>query len=287
MNKPAGDTGGFVRFRLDLAYDGTDFVGWAKQPKHRTVAGELLKTFEKIFGKSDDDFAMRVAGRTDAGVHAKHQVCHLDIPEDRLVRIGRDPLNAKRLNTLLPDDVIAHEFSPITSDFDARFSALGRHYLYTIADTQNKKDPRLVRYALEYKRMLDVDVLNQAAAVLVGLHDFAAFCKPRKGASTIRNLKELHAVRQPDGLITIEIHADAFCHNMVRALVGSIVAVADSRITVADLERVLKTGSRGNRFRVVAAKGLSLESVDYPNPTEYAKQADLTKVMRKIDTNSV
>jgi len=287
MNKPAGDTGGFVRFRLDLAYDGTDFVGWAKQPKHRTVAGELLKTFEKIFGKSDDDFAMRVAGRTDAGVHAKHQVCHLDIPEDRLVRIGRDPLNAKRLNTLLPDDVIAHEFSPITSDFDARFSALGRHYRYTIADTQNKKDPRLVRYALEYKRMLDVDVLNQAAAVLVGLHDFAAFCKPRKGASTIRNLKELHAVRHPDGLITIEIHADAFCHNMVRALVGSIVAVADSRITVADLERVLKTGSRGNRFRVVAAKGLSLESVDYPNPTEYAKQADLTKVMRKIDTNSV
>ena len=287
MNKPAGDTGGFVRFRLDLAYDGTDFVGWAKQPKHRTVAGELLKTFEKIFGKSDDDFAMRVAGRTDAGVHAKHQVCHLDIPEDRLVRIGRDPLNAKRLNTLLPDDVIAHEFSPITSDFDARFSALGRHYRYTIADTQNKKDPRLVRYALEYKRMLDVDVLNQAAAVLVGLHDFAAFCKPRKGASTIRNLKELHAVRQPDGLITIEIHADAFCHNMVRALVGSIVAVADTRITVADLERVLKTGSRGNRFRVVAAKGLSLESVDYPNPAEYAKQADLTKVMRKIDTNSV
>ncbi len=287
MNKPASDTGGFVRFRLDLAYDGTDFVGWAKQPNHRTVAGELLKTFEKIFGKSDDDFSMRVAGRTDAGVHAKHQVCHLDIPEDRLVRIGRDPLNAKRLNTLLPDDVIAHEFEPVSADFDARFSALGRHYRYTIADTQNKKDPRLVRYALEYKRMLDVEVLNQAASVLVGLHDFAAFCKPRKGASTIRNLKELHAVRQPDGLITIEIHADAFCHNMVRALVGSIVAVADSRITIADLERVLKTGSRGNRFRVVAAKGLSLESVDYPNPSEYAKQAELTRVMRKIDENSV
>ncbi len=287
MNKPAGDTGGFVRFRLDLAYDGTDFVGWAKQPGHRTVAGELIKTFEKIFGETNDDFAMRVAGRTDAGVHAKHQVCHLDIPEDRIVRIGRDPLNAKRLNTLLPEDVIAHEFSPISADFDARFSALGRHYRYTIADTQNKKDPRLVRYVLEYKRALDVALLNEAAEVLIGLHDFAAFCKPRKGASTIRNLKDFHAVRQPDGLITIEIHADAFCHNMVRALVGSIVAVADSRITVKDLVQVLKTGSRGNRFRVVSAKGLSLESVDYPNPKEYAKQADVTKIMRKIGDISV
>jgi len=287
MNKPAGDSGGLVRFRVDLAYDGTDFAGWAKQPGLRTVEGDLVKMFEKVFGKSKTDFDMRVAGRTDSGVHAKHQVCHLDIPQKRLSRIGRDPLNAFRLNTLIADDLIILDIHQITSDFDARFSALGRRYRYTIVDPEFKKDPMLVRYALTHKRVLDVALMNLAAKELIGLKDFAAFCKPRAGASTIRNLTTFEVSRDPGGLITIDIHADAFCHNMIRSLVGSIMAVADGRLSIQDLIHVQKSGKRANKFKTIDAKGLSLESIDYPDPADYAKQANLNRVMREISDNSV
>ena len=287
MNKPAGDSGGLVRFRVDLAYDGTDFAGWAKQPGLRTVEGDLVKMFEKVFGKSKTDFDMRVAGRTDSGVHAKHQVCHLDIPQKRLPRIGRDPLNAFRLNTLIADDLIILDIHQITSDFDARFSALGRRYRYTIVDPEFKKDPMLVRYALTHKRVLDVDLMNLAAKELIGLKDFAAFCKPRAGASTIRNLTTFEVSRDPGGLITIDIHADAFCHNMIRSLVGSIIAVADGRLSIQDLIHVQKSGKRANKFKTIDAKGLSLESIDYPDPADYAKQANLNRVMRESSDNSV
>jgi tRNA pseudouridine38-40 synthase len=287
MNKPAGDSGGLVRFRVDLAYDGTDFAGWAKQPGLRTVEGDLVKMFEKVFGKSKTDFDMRVAGRTDSGVHAKHQVCHLDIPQKRLSRIGRDPLNAFRLNTLIADDLIILDIHQITSDFDARFSALGRRYRYTIVDPEFKKDPMLVRYALTHKRVLDVDLMNLAAKELIGLKDFAAFCKPRAGASTIRNLTTFQVSRDPGGLITIEIHADAFCHNMIRSLVGSIMTVADGRLSIQDLIQAQKSGKRANKFKTIDAKGLSLESIDYPDPADYAKQANLNRVMREISDNSV
>jgi tRNA pseudouridine38-40 synthase len=287
MNKPAGDSGGLVRFRVDLAYDGTDFAGWAKQPGLRTVEGDLVKMFEKVFGKSKTDFDVRVAGRTDSGVHAKHQVCHLDIPQKRLSRIGRDPLNAFRLNTLIADDLIILDIHQITSDFDARFSALGRRYRYTIVDPEFKKDPMLVRYALTHKRVLDVDLMNLAAKELIGLKDFAAFCKPRAGASTIRNLTTFQVSRDPGGLITIEIHADAFCHNMIRSLVGSIMAVADGRLSIQDLIQAQKSGKRANKFKTIDAKGLSLESIDYPDPADYAKQANLNRVMREISDNSV
>jgi tRNA pseudouridine38-40 synthase len=287
MNKPAGDSGGLVRFRVDLAYDGTDFAGWAKQPGLRTVEGDLVKMFEKVFGKSKTDFDMRVAGRTDSGVHAKHQVCHLDIPQKRLSRIGRDPLNAFRLNTLIADDLIILDIHQITSDFDARFSALGRRYRYTIVDPEFKKDPMLVRYALTHKRVLDVALMNLAAKELIGLKDFAAFCKPRAGASTIRNLTTFEVSRDPGGLITIDIHADAFCHNMIRSLVGSIMAVADGRLSIQDLIHVQKSGKRANKFKTIDAKGLSLESIDYPDPADYAKQANLNRVMRESSDNSV
>jgi tRNA pseudouridine38-40 synthase len=287
MNKPAGDPGGLVRFRVDLAYDGTDFAGWAKQPGLRTVEGDLVKMFEKVFGKSKTDFDMRVAGRTDSGVHAKHQVCHLDIPQKRLSRIGRDPLNAFRLNTLIAEDLIILDIHQITSDFDARFSALGRRYRYTIVDPEFKKDPMLVRYALTHKRVLDVDLMNLAAKELIGLKDFASFCKPRAGASTIRNLTTFEVSRDPGGLITIDIHADAFCHNMIRSLVGSIMAVADGRLSIQDLIHVQKSGKRANKFKTIDAKGLSLESIDYPDPADYAKQANLNRVMREISDNSV
>lgn len=287
MNTPASDTGGFVRFRVDLAYDGTDFAGWAKQPGLRTVEGELVKVFEKIFGKSKTGFEMRVAGRTDAGVHARHQVCHLDVPIDRIERIGRDPLGAKRLNTLLPEDLIIHDLQVVSQEFDARFSALGRHYKYTITDTEFFKDPMRTRYALLYKRKLDIDLMNRAAAVLIGLKDFAAFCKPRPGASTIRNLRQFQVSRLSNGLIEIELHADAFCHNMVRSLVGSILAVADGRLDIEGLIEVQQTGKRANKFKTVDARGLSLESIDYPDPSKYAEQAEISRKLRNIDDISV
>jgi tRNA pseudouridine38-40 synthase len=145
----------------------------------------------------------------------------------------------------------------------------------------------LVRYALTHKRVLDVDLMNLAAKELIGLKDFAAFCKPRAGASTIRNLTTFQVSRDPGGLITIEIHADAFCHNMIRSLVGSIMAVADGRLSIQDLIQAQKSGKRANKFKTIDAKGLSLESIDYPDPADYAKQANLNRVMREISDNSV
>ena len=286
MSEPAGVAGGFSRFRIDFSYDGTDFAGWAKQPELRTVQGELLRALTQIFGEDKQDFGIRVAGRTDAGVHALHQVCHIDLTPEQLKRAGRSALSAKRLQALLPSEIVVFGVESAPSDFDARFSATGRSYRYLIADALSPRSPLTARYELWVESELDEDLMQQGAKVLVGLNDFAAFCKPRDGATTIRNLKTLKVTRFSDNL-EIYLEADAFCHNQVRAMVGALIAVGQKKLSVEELSAILKGKTRVSRFKVVAPHGLALTFVEYPSPDQFAAQAQKAKNMRSEEEISV
>ena len=287
MSAPAGKSGGLTRFRIDLAYDGTDFAGWAKQPKLRTVQGELLRALQQIFGASSDDFFMRVGGRTDAGVHADHQVCHVDLSDTQLSRLGRNPLAAARLNSLLPTDVAILKVSKAPKGFDARFSSIGRSYVYAIADANCKPNPKQTRYTLTVSKKLSLEKMSAAGKKLLGLRDFGAFCKPRPGATTIRNLRKLALKRSGDGRILIELSADAFCHNMVRALVGALIAAGEGRITSTELSKIQQEARRTSAFKVVGPQGLTLTKISYPPVKDLAKQAEKARNTRSLGEISV
>ncbi len=288
MKAPANPpVDGRFRYRIDLAYDGTDFYGFSKQSAYRTVAGELLSGLVKIFGEDHEDFRMRVAGRTDAGVHAQHQVVHVDLSEAALKRIGRNLNVAGRINTTLPEDIRVFSFEKAPAGFDARYSASFRRYRYRIADNSTVLDALLVRYVLRLKVDLDLRPMRQAAKVLVGLHDFGAFCKPRAGATTIRNLRYIRITRnrKEGGIVEIELKGDAFCHNMVRSLTGALVAVGRGRASVQDIKDRLQSASRVGSFKVLGARGLSLVEVGYPRDSELAKQAEKARRLRSLDEN--
>jgi tRNA pseudouridine38-40 synthase len=287
MSVPAGNTGGLTRFRIDLAYDGTDFAGWAKQPNLRTVQGEILKALIQIFGQSADDFGMRVGGRTDAGVHADHQVCHIDLGATQLKRLGRNPLTVARLNSLLPKDVSILKIAKASKGFDARFSSTGRSYTYAIADSLTSPNPKTARYTLQIAQELSVEKMNLAAKKLLGLKDFGAFCKPREGATTIRELRTLSVKRVRDGRVVVEVSADAFCHNMVRSLVGALIAVGQERLTASELSAIQKQAKRTSQFKVVGPEGLSLSKISYPPAKDLAKQAEKARNMRSLGEISV
>jgi tRNA pseudouridine38-40 synthase len=288
MTKPVGlSVDGFSRYRIDFGYDGTDFNGFAKQPGLRTVQSELLKAIELIFGKDTKDFGMRVAGRTDAGVHAQHQVAHIDLSPAQLKRIGRNPDVAGRINTALPKDIRVYSFALAPQGFDARYSAAFRRYRYRIADRAASLDPLQVRYVLELKLDLDLKQMKLAAKQMVGLHDFGAFCKPREGATTIRNLRHIKITRNKlmGNIIEIELMGDAFCHNMVRSLVGALVAVGRGRASVQDVSARVKSANRVGSFKVLGPQGLSLIEVGYPKDARLAAQAEKARSMRSLDEN--
>jgi tRNA pseudouridine38-40 synthase len=285
MSEPAGVAGGFSRFRIDLAYDGTDFAGWAKQPGLRTVQGELLSALEQIFGTDDSDFGMRVAGRTDAGVHADHQVCHVDLSPAQLSRLGRSSFSAKRLNGLLAEDVRVLGIAVAPAGFDARFSATGRSYRYQIADDKVAPDPKLSRYVLMQQGELDLADMNKAAKLLIGLRDFGAFCRPREGATTIRELRNLELARDKDEVISVFLEADAFCHNMVRALVGGLIAVGLGKLTPDELLEIQLQAKRVSKFKVVDPRGLSLSGISYPSDDKLSLQAE--KARNKRDAGEI
>ena len=286
MSKPAGPTGGFSRFRIDLGYDGTDFQGWAKQPGLRTVQGELLSALTRIFGPDGNDFGMRVGGRTDAGVHALGQVCHIDLTDFQQKRIGRTEFSVSRLQSLLPDEIVIYGISRAPQGFDARFSAIGRSYRYLIADGSSPRSPLSARYELWVNQILDVTAMKLAVKELLGLRDFGAFCKPRAGATTIRELKELRITRFQDN-IEVYLVADAFCHNMVRSLVGALIRVGEGKLTVSELSKIQLAAKRSSKFKVVSPRGLALTSIDYPADELLAKQAEKTRNMRSSDEISV
>lgn len=285
-----------TRVRLDISYDGTGFSGWAWQPGRRTVAGELTQALATLLRTAP---RLIVAGRTDAGVHASGQVAHVDIPDDRLLALAsrrqptpqdpeRDPADdrdvaclglLRRLAGLLPPDVRVRRVGPAAAGFDARFSALRRHYRYRIGTAHWGIEPADRGFVLAVRGPLDVPAMGRAAAALIGLQDFAAFCKPRDGASTIRDLQRLQVGRIGDE-VDVEVTADAFCHCMVRSLVGALLRVGQGRADVDHPAALLRTGRRTAAIHVAPAHGLTLLGVDYPHDEELAARADQTRAVR-------
>lgn len=275
-----------MRLRLDLAYDGTDFHGWAVQPTLRTVQGTLEDALAQILRV--ESVSLTCAGRTDTGVHARGQVVHLDVaPETLGAVVGeRDaaPVDAllRRLNGLVPRDIRVRSVGPAPAGFDARFSAIWRRYAYRIADAGHLVDPLRRREVLVRPRELNLAAMNQAAAFLLGEHDFAAFCRKRTGATTIRTLLELSWDRDDRGLAVATVKADAFCHTMVRSLVGCLVEVGEGRRGTEWAVEVLRQRVRHPAVTVVRPHGLTLEEVVYPPQSELASRAATTRVLRTL-----
>ncbi|MBB4929393.1 tRNA pseudouridine38-40 synthase [Lipingzhangella halophila] len=265
-----------VRVRLDIAYDGAGFSGWAEQPDRRTVQGELQVALRRVLRV--DSARLTVAGRTDAGVHARGQVAHLDVPRE-IWAVDGDRL-LRRLAGVLPPDVRVHAVSEAPPGFDARFSALFRRYVYRVSDAPGGVDPLRRHDVLWHRHPLDPDRMSEAAADLVGEHDFAAYCRRREGATTIRELLRLEWTRESAHLYAGTVQADAFCHNMVRALVGALLAVGDGRQDPGWPRRVLDAGVRDSGVHVVQAHGLTLEEVRYPDDHALAERAATTRRVR-------
>lgn len=275
-----------IRLRIDLGYDGTDFSGWAAQPGLRTVQGELTAALDTVLRVPT---TVTCAGRTDAGVHARGQVTHIDVADEVYAalpgRSDRTPESAlaTRLRGLLPADISVRSVAIAPEGFDARFSALSRRYRYVICDDPARLDPLRVRETVVHPRSLDGDLMNEAAEALTGLNDFAAFCKKREGATTIRTLLQYDWVRVAPGLLEATVVADAFCHSMVRALVGAVVPVGEGRYPVSFAADVLAARVRDPRVKVMPAHGLVLEEVVYPADGELAARAEAARSTRSAD----
>jgi len=261
---------------MDLAYDGRDFHGWARQDGLRTVQGELETALATVLRLPS--VAVTCAGRTDTGVHARGQVAHVDVEPD-VTDAGQ---LRRRLDGLLPDDVRVRRVVAAPDGFDARFSALWRRYAYRIADRPEALDPLTRGYVLAWRRPLDLDAVEEASRLLLGRHDFAAFCKRREGATTIRTLQTLAWERDPGGLLVGTVMADAFCHHMVRSLVGCLVAVGEGRRPPAWAGEVLAAAVRDPAVTVVPAHGLTLEEVGYPPDHELAARAEAARRLRTL-----
>jgi tRNA pseudouridine38-40 synthase len=263
-----------MRIRLDVAYDGASFHGWAAQPGLRTVEGELALATATVLRVPSVE--LTCAGRTDTGVHARGQVVHADLDE---LPEGPDRL-ARRLNGVLAHDLRVTRVVEAPAGFDARFSALWRRYAYRVADRPALVDPLRRGYVLAWPRPLDEALLNAAAATLVGEHDFASFCKQREGATTIRTVLDLAWSREPDGLLVAHVRADAFCHSMVRSLVGCLLAVGEGRRPVEWAASVLAAAQRDSAVAVAPAHGLTLEEVGYPPDAELGARVEITRARR-------
>jgi tRNA pseudouridine38-40 synthase len=284
-----------TRIRLDLAYDGAGFTGWAKQPGLRTVQGELEAALATIFRTVGPQPTLTVAGRTDVGVHATGQVAHLDLDDaqvadlDRARRGDRAPRGlwalVRRLNGIAgaAGDVQVQRATVAPPGFDARFAAVWRRYEYRVADAAALRDPRRRGYELWHPTALDGEAMAEAARSLLGLHDFASFCRPREGATTIRTLQEFSWSRDADGVLVAHVRADAFCHSMVRALVGACLAAGAGRLATGRVVILRDAASRTNEFAVAPAKGLTLVDVGYPADDELAARAEQTRAKRAFD----
>lgn len=252
-----------MRLRLDLSYDGSGFHGWATQPGLRTVQ-ETVETAIATVLRLDPRPTLTVAGRTDTGVHARGQVAHVDLDD------AEPPVLERRLRRVLPDDVVVRAVTAAPAGFDARFSAVERRYVYRLCDTV--PDPLARGSVVSWPKPLDVDAMNVAAEHLLGEHDFASFCKKRDGATTIRELRELRAERTGDVIVTT-VRADAFCHSMVRSLMGALVAAGEGRHSPELTAELLAARVRDPRVTVMPAHGLTLEEVVYPPDDGLADRA--------------
>lgn len=280
-----------MRIRLDIAYDGTHFRGWARQPGLRTVQETLESALGRVLGGEP---RLVVAGRTDAGVHASGQVAHVDLDDDQRERLlsrrgrGESGLTervaalAARLTGVVGaySDVAVTATREAPEGFDARFSAVWRRYEYRIADRVTGYDPLERHRTTTVRATLDERAMDAAARALTGLHDFAAYCKPREEATTIRTLLEFDWHRDGAGVLVANVKADAFCHSMVRALVGACVAVGEGRLDAEDVVDIRDARERVPEVKVLAARGLTLTEVGYPADGLLARRAEQTRARR-------
>lgn len=260
--------------RLDISYDGRDFAGWARQSNLRTVQGELEQVLSTIIRTP---LEITCAGRTDAGVHARGQVAHLD------TRLREwDPyFDAHRINRALPGDVRVWAVDRAPKGFDARFSALWRRYTYRVSDDPSGPDPLKRHVSMPWFRRLDLEAMNEAALGLIGEHDYTAFCKQRERATSIREIELLRWERDPDGTAVLTIQADAFCRSMVRSIVGVFLPVGDGRKPVSWPAEILSGRARTPYAAVMPAYPLVLEAVGYPPDDELESRQQVTRAMRR------
>jgi tRNA pseudouridine38-40 synthase len=265
---------GFVRLRLDIGYDGTAYAGWARQADRPSVQGAIEDALGTLL--RSDPPRLTVAGRTDAGVHARGQVAHVDLAAEA----AGDRLLRRKLNGLLPVDIRIRQVSAAPPGFDARFSALARTYRYRIADRPEYVDPLRRGEVYVVARPLDVDAMRAACPPLLGEHDFAAYCKRREGATTIRALLALDWDRDLSGLLAMTVEADAFCHSMVRSLVGAMLAVGEGRRPPEWPATLLSLPARATDVAVAPPHGLVLEAVTYPPDDELLARQGVTRNLR-------
>jgi len=271
------------RWRLDVGYDGSGFSGWARQPGLRTVQGELEGWVGQVL-RLPRPPQLVCAGRTDTGVHARGQVAHVDLPADALADDGTVLL--RRLSRVLPEDVVVRAVRPAPPGFDARFGAVWRRYVYRLAESATPVDPLLRSHIAPVRAELDLDLVQAAAPVLLGLRDFGAFCRRRAGATSVRTLLELSARQVPDGplsgIVELTVRADAFCHSMVRSLVGALVSVGSGQRDLGWLERVTAAAARSPDVQVMPARGLTLEEVGYPPDDALAERSRVARSVREL-----
>lgn len=295
----SGDRGAPLRIRLDLAYDGTPFAGWARQPGRETVQGCLEEAVELVVRTP---VRLVVAGRTDAGVHARGQAAHLDLDDEQARRafggrqveqhdgfqrrlagaLSRVLGSGRRQRGLpeIPGAIVVRQARPAPAGFDARFSADARRYTYRIDDGAAGHDPLSRCSTWWLREALEVPAMQEAVSELPGLHDFLSFCRPRPGATTVRELQEISIRRTETGLVEVHLQADAFCHNMVRGIVGSAVRVGRGERPVEWLRRRLEQRSRSSDMLLAPPQGLVLEEVLYPATERLARRAQLTRARR-------
>nr|WP_202513159.1 tRNA pseudouridine(38-40) synthase TruA [Streptomyces sp. SID3343] len=273
--------------RIDLSYDGTEFAGWARQRELRTVQGTLESALTTVL-RLPEPAQLTVAGRTDAGVHARGQVAHLDVSPDVWAAVGDVAL--RRVAGALPRDVRVRDITVAPEGFDARFGAVWRRYAYRVCDAPGGVDPLRRGSVVWHDRPLDESRMNAAAELLLGEHDFASFCRKREGATTVRCLQDFSWAREtPTGaevgpafrpVIVATVRADAFCHNMVRSLVGAMLAVGTGRKPVDWPREVLGRAVRDSGVHVAPAHGLTLEEVAYPSDELLAARVFATRRRR-------
>jgi tRNA pseudouridine38-40 synthase len=269
----------WLRLRIDLSYDGSAFHGWATQPGLTTVQQTVEEALWRALALPEPP-AVTVAGRTDAGVHARGQVGHVDVPTANWTAAAGSA--ARRLSRILPPEVRVAAIGPAPEGFDARFSALWRRYSYRVCDDEALADPLRRHDTLWYRHPLDVGLMNAAAVACLGEHDFAAFCRSREGATTIRELLQLDWARAEPGVAVATVVADAFCHNMVRALTGALLSVGDGTRPPEWLGQVLAARQRDPAVRVAQPHPLCLEEVGYPEPDAMASRAASTRRIRTL-----
>ncbi|MCW4464187.1 tRNA pseudouridine(38-40) synthase TruA [Glutamicibacter sp. MNS18] len=278
-----------IRLRMRIGYDGSAFHGWARQPNVLGVQQLIEEGLAMLIRRP---VRVTVAGRTDAGVHARAQVVHFDLTPTEYRQLPRrselSPADAlvRRLNGVLgPQEgaVLILDAQRAEDGFDARFSALQRRYSYRIADGLQRWDPLTRQLTMWHREELDVEAMNAEARSVLGRHDFLSYCKPRPDATTIRTLQEFSFTRGEDGIINAHLVADAFCHNMVRALIGAAVMVGDGREKPGFLAQRLVAMVRDSKTKLAHPRALVLEEVRYPGAAELAVRAAQTRAKRRID----